>query len=52
MKTFCEEQIGCDFEIFGYRVLLLAPQIEKKTKGGIILSDEYIKSGNSSSHKC
>jgi co-chaperonin GroES (HSP10) len=39
MKTLIEEKLGTDIDVHGYRILVLAPAISEKTKGGIILSD-------------
>lgn len=40
-KSLIEEKLGTDIDVHGYRILILAPTISEKTKGGIILSDSH-----------
>lgn len=38
--SFCREKIGCNPDVKGYRLLIMAPQMPEKTSGGIILTDQ------------
>lgn len=35
------EEIGCEPEVKGYRILIKAPEIPEKSKGGVYLTESY-----------
>ena len=40
-ESLAKQEIGCDIDVKGYRILIKAPELPEKTKSGIILVDQY-----------
>lgn len=40
-EDICIQEIGCDIEVKGYRILIKSAELPEKSKGGLILTESY-----------
>lgn len=39
-QSFCQQEIGCEPNVLGHRILLKAPELPEKTAGGLYLAEQ------------